>query len=263
MTPKETIYNNDKPIENTGFMPFHKIKKILPIGKKTKIGTPKRPTDNIKEYLNQLNGNQTIDETDWTPIKKQLENINEKGNEWQEEPPKEPILILIRSGTNKGEIYENMKAGNLKIKRTDKKDALIKLNQNKLISFEWGANIIRGWICHEDDTIPYPHEPEFDSAMVVDQYETALLNKKDYKAQQIKAYEGLAWAIGGTILLGAILIFWLLPMVGINILEQPKNTTTTDTNTTTQPTTNNNTEIINISNLTPEQQQKIKEITGG
>jgi len=105
--------------------------------------------------------------------------------------PTGPIVMLMKTN-NQVEVYQKVNAGRLKFRGTDGKEKIIILSTSKIMSFPWGKDVLKGWICFENEATPYPHEPIHDATAVSDVIAEALSNKKDLEAGKIVAFEGLA-----------------------------------------------------------------------
>ena len=84
-------------------------------------------------------------------------STEEQKTKGQYKKPEAPLLILIDQ-KNEAKVFENAKAGTNKLTRTDNKQALIFLTNNKLIGLPWGnGDVLKVWIAHENQALALPH----------------------------------------------------------------------------------------------------------
>lgn len=226
-----------KPIDG---LPFWKKTKLLGIIKEKTVGDARKTSELIKEELEKNN-----------PDKEKINQLTkklEKGKEWQEEPLKEPILLLMRAGSADTEVFEDVPVGQFKIKRTDGKEGLILLDEAKIQKFKWGNKSVRGWIAFENNATPYPDEPKHDSYKIVRMMMDFLRNREQLMAKVWDARSNFVFTVG--LVLAAILVAVIVipPYLGIKLIgdDPPKNSV-----------------ILNTDGLTTEQIAQIYQIKAG
>lgn len=175
-------------------------------------------------------------------ITKEIQEIRENQGQTTKHEKLTGCQVLLITNSGEAIWYENVKAGKLKIKRTDEKTAIIDLPKQKLLSMKYGTQEVPIWIAHENELVALPGDTEIDSALAYQNIEEIISNRKNFEAQTIKAWENLSWQIllGVIIIIG--LIFIAVPMMtGKTAWEMLPTQTQDNTTTTTQTDTNNNT----------------------
>ena len=72
---------------------------------------------------------------------------------------KEPVIMLIRR-TKKVEWYDDANVGYFTFAHTDGTKREVKLDQEFLLTFDYGKRQFRGYIIHEDFPTPLPEDRE-------------------------------------------------------------------------------------------------------
>jgi hypothetical protein len=111
---------------------------------------------------------------------------------------KEPALLLLRR-TNRVEFFEDATQGEFYFEHSDGSQRMLLLNPRYQQTFDYGKKTFRGYICHEDQPLPYPTNVELTSELVTLSHEKTLNTLKEWKAKEIKAKGDLVWKIGGAI----------------------------------------------------------------
>lgn len=124
---------------------------------------------------------------------------------------KEPILILMRR-TQQAEFFENATKGEFLFEHSDGTDRTILLNQKYMQSFPYGKKIFKGYICHEDNPIPLPSEPEITAETVGIAIDKTLNDIKKWKAEEWKAKGNFYWKLimGIVALIGMYILYKLI-----------------------------------------------------
>jgi hypothetical protein len=124
---------------------------------------------------------------------------------------KEPVLILMRRNQN-AEFFENATQGEFPYEHSDGTERKIYLNTKYLQSFPYGKKVFKGYICHEDNPLPLPAEPEITAETVGLAIDKTLNDIKKWKAEEWKAKGEFYWkiAIGVVAIIGMYILYKLL-----------------------------------------------------
>lgn len=207
---KQKTANDYEDLKTVDKLPFATIGSILPWKKGKEI--QKHPTT---QKLQEILDGKEFDTEELRLVLKQIKKEVEEKEEMGK--PEEPILMMIRDNMDV-EIKEKVPSGDLKYERTDGMLAVTNLSNKKLLGFKWGDNVIRGWIAYEREGTALPVEPLYDSRIQLESYEAIVQNKKDFKAQEIKAKTGWINAIFGGIAILLLLLIIAQAFFGIDII---------------------------------------------
>jgi hypothetical protein len=126
---------------------------------------------------------------------------------------KEPILILMRK-TQNAEFFENATKGDFEYDHSDGTTRRIFLNTKYIQTFPYGKKVFKGYICHEDNPLPLPAEPEITAETVGLAIDKTLNDIKKWKADEFRAKGEFYWKIAlGIVAIGAMYILYKLVIV--------------------------------------------------
>ena len=124
---------------------------------------------------------------------------------------KEPILILMRRNQN-AEFFENATQGEFPYEHSDGTERKILLNTKYLQTLTNNKKVFKGYICHEDNPLPLPAEPEITAETVGIAIDKTLNDIKKWKAEEWKAKGDFYWklALGVVAIVGMYILYKLL-----------------------------------------------------
>lgn len=127
-------------------------------------------------------------------------------------PVNEPI-VMVRRETGDTDIYEGFTAGVIEIETSGRntKKVEIALPRNKLTSFKWGDERIKGWYVDEREAVAYPTDIIHDSKVIKSIIDAIRINYKDRDAQKLGKLGELLKM--GLLLIGLLLAGYILTPV--------------------------------------------------
>lgn len=120
----------------------------------------------------------TITRQEKTPIKQELE---------------EPILELMRV-VGYTDIIENVRPGEFIIQEGEKQKSIM-LSPNKMTTFRYGEQYVKGWVAHEDCATPYPEDPIHTGEMMRKIVMKLAMNWRDRDEAKLLEGRGKMWLL--------------------------------------------------------------------
>lgn len=219
--------------------PIEKDKQFLGLIKKGIKPTNEKHVDyldNIKNELERAKHTKTPINNDY--INQQIEEIKKNNKNHIKKSKIDGNMLCLITDSGEAKWYDNIKAGNFKITRSDNKTAIIQLPKSKLLNMKVGDQEKPFWIAYEKELVALPNTPIIDSAIAYQNIEEIISNRKNFEAQTINAWSGLVWQIGLVFIILLGIAFIAMPMfVGEDLVTMLTKAKANATKTTTQPTT--------------------------
>lgn len=124
---------------------------------------------------------------------------------------KQPVLFLIRLN-NRVEFYEKATGTEFTYEHSNGEQTKIILDQAQQLTFDYGSDTFKGYICHEDEAMPYPHRPILYAQTLQTLLDKIMNDIKNWKAKEWEAKGSMFWKIGLAIA-GIILAFALYKLL--------------------------------------------------
>lgn len=110
---------------------------------------------------------------------------------------KEPIMFFMRQ-TGHVEFYENVRKTRFEYEHSNGENRYILLHPQKLLTFDYGNNTFKEYICYEEKGTPYPDNPTLEASHLNITLEKTLHDMQKWRAEVLKAKGKIVWyALGG------------------------------------------------------------------
>lgn len=124
---------------------------------------------------------------------------------------KQPIVYYIRNNGNV-EFYENVTGNTVELRTSDNEEMVYRLSPQKLLNFGGGSYTYKGYIIHEEEAIPLPHDPVLSVRMFTSVVEKLVNDIKNWRAKELEA-KGSMWFKIGLGIAVIILAYMMYQMV--------------------------------------------------